>query len=252
MVDQKEKSHNLMELYGRESSLAKYRRITVGRYASWLELLFIEILFGVCVWLPGLVGFAMRKLFYPMIFGRLPFSVNINKNVTFRAPKQIYVGVGVSFDEYCQVQAISKTRRAIDLGKGSVIHSFSVLNSGEPDGFIVLGENCTVGQGSILYGNGGLRIGNNVLIAGHCFMVASSHNFGVAHLPIAEQGITTRGIVIEDGVWIGAGVKILDGVTIGSNSIIGANSVVTTSIPSGVIAVGAPCRVVKPIAPTGD
>jgi len=48
-------------------------------------------------------------------------------------------------------------------------------------------------------------------------------------------------------VWIGAGTIVLGGVTIGDNTVIGAGSVVTKDIPSGVIAVGVPCRVLREI-----
>lgn len=45
--------------------------------------------------------------------------------------------------------------------------------------------------------------------------------------------------------WIGAGAIILPGVTVGDDTVIGAGSVVTKDIPSGVVAVGNPCRVIK-------
>ncbi|QTG88270.1 sugar O-acetyltransferase, partial [Vibrio furnissii] len=48
-------------------------------------------------------------------------------------------------------------------------------------------------------------------------------------------------------VWIGANSVVLPGVTIGENSVIGAGSVVTKDIPSNVVAVGNPCRVVREI-----
>ena len=48
-------------------------------------------------------------------------------------------------------------------------------------------------------------------------------------------------------MWIGANVTVLPGVTIGENSIIGAGSVVTKDIPSNVIAVGNPCKVLRPL-----
>lgn len=47
--------------------------------------------------------------------------------------------------------------------------------------------------------------------------------------------------------WIGAGVMIMPGVTIGDNTVIGAGSVVTKDIPSDVVAVGNPCKVMRPI-----
>ncbi len=47
--------------------------------------------------------------------------------------------------------------------------------------------------------------------------------------------------------WLGAGVIVMPGVTIGENSVIGAGSVVTKDIPANVVAVGNPCRVLRPI-----
>lgn len=48
--------------------------------------------------------------------------------------------------------------------------------------------------------------------------------------------------------WIGAGAAIVPGVSIGDNTVIGAGSVVTKDIPSDVVAVGNPCRVLRPIS----
>ena len=52
---------------------------------------------------------------------------------------------------------------------------------------------------------------------------------------------------IGNNCWIGAGAVILPGVTVGDNTVIGAGSVVTHDIPSGVIAVGVPCKVMREI-----
>ena len=56
-------------------------------------------------------------------------------------------------------------------------------------------------------------------------------------------------ITVGDNVWFGAGVIVLPGVSIGSDTVIGAGSVVTKDIPSGVVAVGNPCRVLRNITP---
>ncbi|MCR4764588.1 MAG: sugar O-acetyltransferase [Bacteroidaceae bacterium] len=55
-------------------------------------------------------------------------------------------------------------------------------------------------------------------------------------------------VTIGNNVWIGGSVVILPGVTIGNNVTIGAGSVVVKDIPSNVVAVGNPCRVVKAIS----
>lgn len=59
-------------------------------------------------------------------------------------------------------------------------------------------------------------------------------------------------ITVGDNVWFGGGVTVLPGVTIGSNTTIGAGSVVTKDIPSGVVAAGNPCRVIKEIPETEE
>lgn len=52
-------------------------------------------------------------------------------------------------------------------------------------------------------------------------------------------------IVIEDNVYIGYGAVVLPGVRVGAGSVIGSRAVVTKDIPSGVVAVGVPARVIK-------
>ena len=47
--------------------------------------------------------------------------------------------------------------------------------------------------------------------------------------------------------WIGAGAIILPGVTIGDDTVVGAGSVVPRDLPEGVVAVGNPCRVLRPV-----
>ena len=56
-------------------------------------------------------------------------------------------------------------------------------------------------------------------------------------------------IRIGNNVWIGANAVVLPGITIGDNSVIGAGSVVTRDVPPDVVAVGNPCRVLRPIGP---
>ena len=62
---------------------------------------------------------------------------------------------------------------------------------------------------------------------------------------INEQGTSRKGVVIENGVWIGSGAKVLDGVKIGENSVIGAGSIVTKSVPPFTVYGGVPAKLIK-------
>lgn len=54
-------------------------------------------------------------------------------------------------------------------------------------------------------------------------------------------------ITIGDRVWLATGVTVCGGVSIGSDVVVGAGSVVTRDIPAGMLAAGAPARVIRPI-----
>lgn len=88
-------------------------------------------------------------------------------------------------------------------------------------------------------------IGDGVMIAPNVVLATGTHPI----CPDLRDPTYQYNLPIHIGnrVWIGAGAIILPGVTIGNDSVIGAGSVVTKDIPSGVVAVGNPCRVLREI-----
>jgi acetyltransferase-like isoleucine patch superfamily enzyme len=112
-------------------------------------------------------------------------------------------------------------------------------------GTIEIGDFSTVNPFSILYGQGGLHIGNGVRIAAHTVIIPANHEFADPGRMIHEQGYSCSGRRIEDDVWIVAGARILDGVTIGNGAIIGSGAVVTRDVPSFAIVGGVPARILK-------
>lgn len=88
-------------------------------------------------------------------------------------------------------------------------------------------------------------IGDYVMIAPNVTITATGHP---VHPDLRIHGEQfSLPVHIQDHVWIGSNAVILPGVTIGKNSVIGAGSVVTHDIPPDVVAVGSPCRVLRPI-----
>ena len=71
------------------------------------------------------------------------------------------------------------------------------------------------------------------------------HNHTDLNIPMIDQNITCKDIVVEDDVWIGYGAYIMPGVTIHKGAIIGAHAVVTRDIPEYAVAVGVPAKVIK-------
>lgn len=90
-----------------------------------------------------------------------------------------------------------------------------------------------------------IYIGDSVMIAPNVTIATGTHPIA----PELREMIYQYNLPVRIGnrVWIGAGSIILPGVTIGDNTVIGAGSVVTKDIPSGVVAVGNPCRVMRKI-----
>lgn len=112
-------------------------------------------------------------------------------------------------------------------------------------GSIEIGNNCSINPYTIIYGHGNTKIGNNVLIAGHCMIIPASHVFSDSGKNINEQGVTKKGIIIEDNVWIAHGCSILDGVTIGKGAVIGAGSVVNKNVAPGSVVGGIPAKILN-------
>ena len=88
-----------------------------------------------------------------------------------------------------------------------------------------------------------VKIGDNCQFAPNVSIYTAGHPIHPeSRNTMYEYGIE---VTIGDNVWIGAHVVVLPGVTIGDNTVIGAGSVVCKDIPSGVVAVGNPCKVVR-------
>lgn len=112
-------------------------------------------------------------------------------------------------------------------------------------GDISIGDNCSINPFSIVYGHGGVRIGNGVRIAAHTVVIPANHTPGSDEQPVHRAPVVSLGIIIGDQVWIGAGARILDGVHIGRNAVVGAGSVVTRPVPANATVAGVPARVIR-------
>ena len=132
--------------------------------------------------------------------------------------------------------------------------------------FAEIGENCYVESpfyanwgghhvhfGKNIYSNFGLTlvddthiyVGDNTMFGPNVIIATAGHPIDAE---LRAKGLQyNMPVRIGRNCWLGAGVIVMPGVTIGDNTVIGAGSVVTKDIPSGVVAVGNPCRVMREV-----
>lgn len=152
---------------------------------------------------------------------------------------------GVRFGSGVLVRGADRIRT----GTGVFIDHRSYLNSGSINdrrGFIALGDYVEIGPYSVLWGGGGITVGNNVHVGAHVHITSQQ---GRAIPP--EQSdprvpihIDCAPIVIEDHVLIYSGVIVVPGVRIGHHATIAAGSVVIDDVPAYAFAAGSPARVI--------
>lgn len=224
-------------------------------------------------WIPRGPGIVLRRSIYRAIFARIGQSVRIQTGVEFIQPRHIEIGNNVNINRgaflSCAILT-NKTQpsdnkicigdrvhiesgvRINTAGENCSIHLHDQVNldcgvdiKAHDQGLIEVGAGTYIGPYTCIAGPGSIKIGKNCLIASHSGIYGNNHKFADPTCSIHTQGLTCKGIVIEDDCWLGTGVKVLDGVTIGTGSVIGAGAVVTKDIPAYSVAVGVPAKVIS-------
>lgn len=154
---------------------------------------------------------------------------------------RIVIGSGCFISRHACIKTINGG--SIRIGDNCTICDYAMILT--YSGNITVGNNSTVNPFCILYGHGGLKIGNGVRIAAHTVIIPASHNYEDPDKFIYKQGMTCLGIEIQDDVWIGCGARILDGVTIKKGAVIGSGAVVTNDVPEYAVVAGVPAEIVK-------
>lgn len=112
-------------------------------------------------------------------------------------------------------------------------------------GTIKFGNDCGVQHYSVIYGHGGLTVGNFVWIAAHCLVIPANHGTESNGIPIYSQPLSKMGIKMGNDIWVGGGAKILDGVVIGDGSVIAAGAVISKNVSSNEIVGGIPAKLIR-------
>lgn len=158
----------------------------------------------------------------------------VGKKVDITHAKHIICGKDVKFEDYAEIHGLCSEGIIlgdhVTIGRGTMIRPSSYYGVSVGRG-LKMGNYSSIGPHGYIGCSGGITIGSNVMFGPKCSLFAENHIFGDINNTIASQGVSQKGIVVEDDCWIGSGVIILDGVKVGKGSVIGAGTLVNKDIP---------------------
>lgn len=125
-------------------------------------------------------------------------------------------------------------KRLKALGKNTKIYPYVIIHNPE---CVEIGSNVAIAEFVHIWGGGGVKIGEDVMIASHTVITSLTHE--------PDTSLLYRETLVKKEVKIGAGAIIMPGVTIGDGAIIGAGAVVTKNVPPNTIVAGVPAKPIR-------
>lgn len=180
----------------------------------------------------------LRGLFYRLFLKEAHGLFLVGKHVQISHAKHIRCGKNVKFEDYAEIHGLTsiglKFGNDVTISRGVMIRPSSYY--GKDLGYgLEMGDNSSIGPYGYVGCSGKIVIGKNVMFGPKCSLFAENHVFEDTNSTIKSQGVSQKGIVVEDDCWIGSNVTILDGVRIGKGSVIGAGTLISKDIPDNSI-----------------
>lgn len=166
------------------------------------------------------VFWAIRALFYGLIFGKFAFPGYVGKPIFLYGIRRAY---------------ISKRVRIFP-GMRMEIHG---------EGKLFIEENISIGQNFHVTCRGNLTIKSGTLISGDVLITDIDHEYEEINKPIFCQGHKLSRTEIGENCFIGMGARIQAGTVLGRQCIVGANSVVRGTFPDYCVIAGVPAKIIK-------
>lgn len=171
----------------------------------------------------------------------------LGAGVSLRHKNNIRLGNNSIIEDNVHINAFSKngfrTGDNVSIARDSIIVCSGVIRSKGVG--VSIGNNTGINARAYLGGQGGIEIGDSVIIGPDVKIFSENHIFTALEIPIKDQGESRKGVKINNNCWIGAGAIILDGVEIGEGCVIAAGSVVTKSFPGNSVIGGIPAKTIK-------
>lgn len=207
------------------------------------HVLLCELITTLFAGVPGALGLALRKAFYPMMFKQSGRGVVFGRNLTLRHAHKIVLGDKVILDDGVVLDAKGATNRGITVGDRVYIGRNTIVYT--KNGDIELGDEVNLSSNCQVFSSNALSIGAHTVIGAFTYLLSGGEYDTHDPTPFSQQsGMNTRGpLTIGPGCWLGAGITVTDASSIGERCVIGAGAVVCAPIPARSIAMGVPAKV---------
>lgn len=198
-------------------------------------------------------------MLYAVILRLLCRMINLWEHIHNRLQqKRCIVGSNTKFYRQSKIINMSNESDNILIGRGTHIRGELLVYPYR--GKIQIGDDCYIGEGTRIWSEKRISIGDRVLIA-HNVDIHDSNDHPVEKkarhnhfLSIIKNGfpknfdLNGQEICIKDDVWIGFCACVMKGVTIGEGAVIAAHAVVTRDVPPSVIVGGNPAQIIKKLS----
>jgi acetyltransferase-like isoleucine patch superfamily enzyme len=202
---------------------------------------------------PSLLGVLVRRsiwllrgLLKTLLLQGRPRFVFMAPDVNLRNASLVEFGHGVTLERGVIIDGLS--RQGIRLGDNVMIGAYTTVLAGMisslGDG-VYISRNSSCGPYSYIGAGGRITIGENVIMGQHVSFHAENHNFDRTDVPVRSQGVSRKGIVIDEDCWVGANAVFLDGCHVGRGCVVAAGAVVRGEFPPYSIIGGVPARVLR-------
>jgi acetyltransferase-like isoleucine patch superfamily enzyme len=189
----------------------------------------------------------IRGLFLKPFLKRSSGLLFVGNRVKVRHGYLLTVGENLILEDNVSINALSingiNIGDQVSIARDSVLFCTGVI--AQKGTGITIGSRTGISARAYFAGQGGITIGEDVIMGPNVQIFSENHNFSDLSLTIKEQGVTTQAVVIGNNCWLGAGTIILAGVIIGDGCVIAAGSVVNKSIPANSIVAGVPAKIIK-------
>lgn len=130
----------------------------------------------------------------------------------------------------------------IELGKNVIVHQSVIFDAPE---MMIIGNDVSINPFCYLAGE--ITIGNNVSIAHTTAIHSFNHTWNDLTIPIRNNKLYTKRVIIKDDIWIACNCIILSGVEIGNRVVVAAGTIVNKSVERNSLVGGNPAKLLKKI-----